>query len=92
MKSKAHVFGRWVILVVELMDIIFILGNIYGRNNSSGNRALFQEFEEESSIFLTTFPNAKLILGGDWNSIKDLLLDCIPPRPIRVNNTAEFNN
>lgn len=55
-------------------------------------KALFQEFEEESSIFLTTFPNAKLILGGDWNSIKDPLLDCIPPRPIRVNNTAEFNN
>lgn len=92
LKSKAHVFGRWLILVVKLMDIIFILGNIYATNNSSRNRTLFQEFEEEISTFLRTFANAKLILGGDWNSIKDPLLDCIPPRPVRVNNTTEFNN
>lgn len=28
--SKAHIFGRWVILFVVVMDTLFILGNMYG--------------------------------------------------------------
>lgn len=72
LKSKALLFGRWLLLVVELNDIIFILGNIYATNISSRNRSLFQEFEEEISTFLRSFPKAKLTMGGDWNSIEDI--------------------
>ncbi len=92
LKSKIHDYGRWLILVIEKRDIIFIMGNIYATNNSLQNRALFQEFEEEISGLINTFPNAKLILGGDWNSIKDPLLDCAPPRSKRPNYTAEVDN
>ena len=44
--------------------------------------------EEEICSFLRLFPSAKLILGGDWNSIKDPLLNCRPPCPVRVDKTA----
>ncbi len=91
LKSKIHDYGRWLILVIEKRDIIFIMGNIYATNNSLQNRALFREFEEEISGLINTFPNAKLISGGDWNSIKDPLLDCAPPRSKRPNYTAEVD-
>ena len=92
LKSIAHEYGRWLILALEKRDIVLILGNIYATNNSLQNRTLFREFEEEISSLINTFTNAKLILGGDWNSIRDPLLDCIPPRPIRANYTAEVDN
>ena len=72
------------------MDIMFLLSNIYGTNNSSRNRALFEEVEKEMCSFLRLFSSATLILGGDWNSIKEPLLDCRPPRPVRVDKTAEI--
>lgn len=64
--------------------LYIIMGSIYTTNNSLQERILFREFEEEISSLINTFANAKLILGGDWNSIRDPLLDCISPRPIRI--------
>lgn len=92
LKCKAHEYGRWLILALEKRDFVFIIGNIYATNNSLQNRMLFEEFEEEISRLMNTFPNAKLILGGDWNSVRDPSLDCIRPRPVRADYTAEVNN
>ncbi len=83
LKSRAHVFGSWVILTVEIIDTVFILGNISGTNNSLRNKALFQQFEEDIFTFMA-FPGAKLILGE--NVIKDLLHDSLLSRPMRDNN------
>jgi len=83
LKSNVHSFGRWIILVVEIDDNIVILGNIYGYNNKVENQTLLQSFEEEISGMLLTFSNANLVLGGDWNTISDPLLDCLPPRQVR---------
>lgn len=79
-KCITHEYGRWLILIVEFLDNTFILGNIYGTNSSHKNRILFQNFEDAISTCLSTFVNAKLILGGDWNSVIDPLTDCSPPR------------
>ena len=65
--------------------------NIYGTNISSRNCLLLEEVEEEICLSLKVFPNAKLILGGDWNSIKDPFLDCTPPRPVRNDKTAKID-
>lgn len=45
--------------------------NISAINNSSTNKDLFQDFEEEINILLDTFVNGKLLLGEDWNLIGD---------------------
>lgn len=44
LKNIAHNSGRWLILVIEFMNEIFILGNIYGYNSSHRNTILFEEF------------------------------------------------
>lgn len=80
LKSNVHLSGRWVILVLETEGNIVILGNIYGYNNKNENQTLLQSFEEEVSRLLSKFSNANLVLGGDWNTISDPLLDCLPPR------------
>lgn len=73
------------------MENIFILGNIYGHNNSHRNTDLFVEFDEQINALLNSFINAKLILGGDWNCISDPIKDCQPQRSLR-GNYGEFNN
>lgn len=81
-RSLSHCSGRWILLVVEFMNEIFILGNIYGYNCSARNKSLFEEFEQQVNTLTNTFLNAKLVFGGDWNSINDPLKDCYPPRPV----------
>ena len=91
LKTVAHDSGRWIILVCEFMDDIFILGNIYGYNNSLRNTILFEEFENEIYTLLNTFINAKLLFGGDWNSISNPTKDCHPQRSLK-GTYGEFNN
>lgn len=90
LKSNVHSSGRWIILVVEIDDNSVILGNIYGYNNKVENQSLLQSFEEEISVMLLTFSNVNLILGGDWNTISDPLLDCLPPRPNFFSYISDF--
>lgn len=45
LKNVVHDSGRWFILVIEFMENIFIMGNIYGHNNSNRNTHLFEEFD-----------------------------------------------
>lgn len=90
LKNIAHNSGRLIILVVEFKSDIFILGNIYGHNNSNTNRILL-EFEQEINVLMSSFLNAKLILGGDWNCISDPTKDCHPQRSLK-RSYREFNN
>lgn len=91
LKNVVHDAGRWIILVIEYMEDIFILGNIYGHNNSQRNILLFMEFEENINVLLNFFINAKIILGGDWNCISDPIKDCQPQRSLK-GTYGEFNN
>lgn len=54
LKSKVHEYGRWLILVLEKRDIIFIMGNIYATN-------IFYRIEHCFGSLINTFLNAKLI-------------------------------
>ncbi len=81
LKCITHGYGRWLILIVEILNNTFILGNIYGTNHRECNRTLFQEFEIEISACMSTYINAKLIFFiGDWNSVNDPMINCFPPR------------
>lgn len=80
LKNAIHAEGRWVLLVIEVHQNVFILSNIYGYNDSRRNIELFKDLEQEIISLSKIFPNANYILGGDWNSINDPQLDCSPPR------------
>lgn len=92
LKTNIHSFGRWVILVLGLDGNIFILGNVYGHNNKTDNQSLLQNFKEEISRMLVVFPSDELILGGDWNTINDPLLDCLPPRRVGQHYFSDIEN
>lgn len=89
--SKTNKFGRWIILVIEVNSELFILGNMYATNSSTHNKDLFQEFEEEVLLTLEKFGDAKLIFGGDFNSVRDCNMDRFPHRAV-TSNPPEFNN
>lgn len=78
-------------MVVEFLDDLFILGNIYSSNKLLRNTILFKEFEDQITVLLNSFMNAKLILGGDWNCINDPIKDCHPQRSL-TGPYGEFNN
>ncbi len=92
LKSKAHSHGRWLILVVEDDSNVLILGNIYGDNYTLQNMMLLQNFREEILDFFKIYPNAQLILGGDWNTINDPFLNCFPPRISRQSQYTDIFN
>lgn len=50
--------------VAGFMDNNFILGIVYGHNNSDRNLIIFGEFEEEINTLISYFINPKLIFGG----------------------------
>ncbi len=58
-----------------------ILGNIYASNFSTQNKSLFLNFEDQIEKTVELYSNAKLVGGGDFNTIWDSENDCLPPRP-----------
>lgn len=91
-QTKLHDSGRWVILVIEKNAEIFILGNVYATNFTTQNKALFLNFEDQIQKIVEKFSNAKLIIGGDFNTIWDCEKDCFPPRPNVRSVLPELNN
>lgn len=91
-QTKIHDSGRWVILVIENNAEFFILGNIYASNFTTQNKKIFLMFEDQIEKLVEQYSNAKLVLGGDFNSIWDSDKDCFPPRPSNRSVTLELNN
>lgn len=79
-KHLADSNGRWVILVVDVDHSQFIIINIYACNNKKDNKLLFTTIENKINQLITTFPTAKIIWGGDFNTVMDGNLDRWPPR------------
>ncbi len=69
-----------------------ILGNIYASNFSTQNKSLFLNFEDQIEKTVELYSNAKLVGGGDFNTIWDSENDCLPPRPNNRSVLPEFNN
>jgi len=60
-------------------DKILILGNVYGYNNSLENNNLIEYIENIFIGWLNKYPNAILIVGGDFNIILNGTMDKWPP-------------
>lgn len=78
--------GQFICRVVKYNDVIFIMLNVYGYNIKRQNMSLVLSIENILTGWLDKFPNATLLLGGDFNSIFDDNLDkWLPGQPIRAN-------
>lgn len=72
--------GHYVCQVVDNHNCNFILINIYGYNLVSDNNTLLTIVEKKICYWLARFPNAHLIIGGDFNVTLDDTIDRWPPR------------
>lgn len=71
-QTKMHDSGGWVILVIEKNAELFILGNIYASNFTTQNKKIFFfNFQDQIEETVEQYSNAKLVLGGDFNTIWD---------------------
>lgn len=73
--SETDMSGRWIILVVDMNQSQFILINNYATNNKTTNLALFQSIESKIYHLYSTYPLAKVIWGGDFNTVFDEIMD-----------------
>lgn len=82
--------GRLIILVCEIDQRQFILVNIYATNDNVRNRVLFQNVEFRLGQLLLKFCQARVLWGGDFNSVFDGDMDRWPPK--RINTDCELKN
>ncbi len=74
----------------QIFNVTLIIVNIYGFNSKSQNDDLLNSLEEKLINWLAKFPNAYLIIGGDFNIVSDEIWDRgAPGRPPNVNSTSK---
>lgn len=65
--------------IVQIHNFNFIVLNVYGYNSKAENYILLDRIEERIVHWLTKFPNAYILLGGDFNITLDNMVDRWPP-------------
>lgn len=73
--------GHYVCHVIQIHNFNFIVINIYGYNSKAENDVLLDRIEERIVHWLAKFPNAHILLGGDFNITLDNVIDRWPPGP-----------
>lgn len=76
--SDIDINGHFVCQVIDFNKIVLIITNVYGYNTKVGNESLFDTIEQKLLIWLNKFPNALLLIGGDFNVALDNALDRWP--------------
>lgn len=71
--------GHFVFLIVKVNDSVCLITNIYGFNSTTENNKLLDKLEEKTLFGLSKFPNANVIIGGDFNVVVDSVIDRWPP-------------
>lgn len=72
--------GHFVIFVLSRNSKIFLVINIYGYNSRTENMSLFEVIDVKIETWLGKFPNAYIILGGDFNVVLNNELDRFPTK------------
>ena len=81
--SKTDNNGNLLALDIEVADFRLTLINLYGPNNDE------PAFYDKVCDFLSDLDNTHMILGGDWNLILDVDLDCV--NYLHINNPRSRN-
>lgn len=71
--------GHYTCQVFDTHNINLIIINIYGYNTLSDNNNLLINVEKRICYWMARFPNAYLIIGGDFNVTLDNTIDRWPP-------------
>ena len=71
--SDIDINGNFVCQVIDFNRIILIVTNVYGYNSKAENEILFDNIEQKLLIWLDKFPNAFLLVGGDFNVALNVL-------------------
>lgn len=71
--------GHFVCHVAQIQNYDFIIINIYGYNTKIQNDTFLDKIEEKIVHWLSKFPNAHILLGGDFNITLENLIDRWPP-------------
>lgn len=72
--------GHWIICVLTIDDLFVIVANIYGHNNLSKNKELLFEISIVLTELKRTYSTDNIILGGDFNMVKDDWMDRYPSK------------
>ncbi|CAJ1069845.1 unnamed protein product [Xyrichtys novacula] len=83
-KYDADKDGRWIILLADINQSSVILINVYGSNSKSLNNIIFSTLENKINYWLTLFPSAEILWGGDFNTVFDGSLDRWPPKAKQI--------
>ncbi len=86
--SEGDPKGHFLILVINIIDTVILLVNTYRYNSKSENDTLLDVLEPCFLHWLSKYPNAMIVMGGDFNIALDGLQDRWPPR---TNYTAASN-
>ncbi|KAJ0055383.1 hypothetical protein NL108_016677 [Boleophthalmus pectinirostris] len=77
--TKCDPDGHFICQIIKFMERIFITCNIYGYNSKKDNEEFFKSIENILIDCLAKFPDASLLLGGDFNVTVDSATDRWPP-------------
>lgn len=80
-KHVSHKEGRWVILDVTLEGQRMTIANIYAPNSVN------TDFFHEVCNLIRNMGNNNIIIGGDFNQVRDLIMDKTH-RPIQTNTAG----
>lgn len=72
--------GHYICQILGIDQITVITVNIYGFQSKTQNDNLLEMLENRIQHWLDKFPNAFIVIGGDFNMILDSTVDCWPPR------------
>lgn len=70
--------GHWLVAVINHMDRLFVLCNVYGYCSSPPNNLLLEEIEEILKNLLRKYPSSQIIVGGDFNMVYSNETDRLP--------------
>lgn len=73
--------GHYICQVLDTHNTNLIIINIYGYSTMSDNSILLNNVEKRILYWLARFPNAYLLIGGDFNITLDNTIDRWPPGP-----------
>uniref|UniRef100_A0A1A8QY68 Reverse transcriptase domain-containing protein n=1 Tax=Nothobranchius pienaari TaxID=704102 RepID=A0A1A8QY68_9TELE len=80
LNSERDKTGRYILLVLEVAGVSYIIVNAYGFNSQAENIVFFDNLEERLLYWLSKYPKASVVLGGDFNTVLSNRLDRLPSR------------
>lgn len=84
--------GRYILLKATVQGCSYILANIYAPNKVREQCSFFVELQEKLDVFIGVDEYDRMIIGGDFNVVKDPDLDCSGGAPKQKESNKFLNS